>query len=104
MRKRLPVLAACLLPAAASACAGDAEGAAAKAVEKLGGAATRDDADPAHAVVAVNLAASPTTAAHLNAVAALKALKTLDLTVCLDVGDEARQVYSRYFLPGGDVP
>jgi hypothetical protein len=88
MTKRLTLLAACLLPAADPLYADDAEDAAAKAVEKLGGAVTRDDADPAHPVGAVNLAASPATDARLNALAALKGLTTLDLTVCLSVGDE----------------
>jgi hypothetical protein len=88
MRTRLALLASGLLLAAGPACAGDAEDAAAKVVEKLGGAVEHDEADPAHPVVAVNLAATPTTDARLKALAALKALKKLDLTVCLGVGDE----------------
>jgi internalin A len=88
MRKRLLLIAACQLLAAGPVYADDAEDAAAKAIEKLGGAVTRDDADAAHPVVAVILAASPTTDAQLKALAALKAVRTLDLTVCLGVSDE----------------
>jgi internalin A len=76
-----------LLLAAAPLYADDAEDAAVKAVEKLGGKATRDEGDPAHPVVAVNLAGVPVGDGDLKSVAALTRLKTLDLSVCLAVTD-----------------
>jgi Leucine Rich repeat len=85
MTKRLPLLAACLLLAAVPLYANDADAAAAKAVEKRGGTVTRDDVDPTHPIVAVNLTAVPVTDAGLKDFAALNALKTLDLTLCIGV-------------------
>jgi hypothetical protein len=82
LSKRLALLTACLLLAAAPASAGDAEDAAARAVQKDGGTITRDDSDPAHPVVAVSLAFLPATDAQLQPLTACKSLKSLDLTLC----------------------
>ena len=69
--------------------AGEAEDAAVKAVEKLGGSVTRDDQDPAHPVVAEALVASPlVTDSGLKELAAFKGLKALDLPLCLGVTDK----------------
>ncbi len=66
------MLSAWLLLAAVPQYADDAEDAAVKAVEKLGGTATRDDKDPARPVVAVNPVAAPVTDTRLKDVAALR--------------------------------
>jgi Leucine rich repeat len=85
MTTRLALVTVCLL-AAAPLHADDANDAAA-AFEKQGAAITRDDKDPAHPVVAVSFVGAPITDTGLKNVAALKGLKTLNLTVCLCVTD-----------------
>ena len=88
-RRTLTALApaALLLLWAAPLYAGDAEDAAVKAVEKLGGTATRDEDDPAHPVVAVSFVGAPLTDRGLKELAPLKHLRSLDLAVCLGVTD-----------------
>jgi internalin A len=85
MTKRLALFAVCLL--AAPLYADAAEDAAVMAIKKLGGEMTRDDKDPAHPIVALSLVGVPVTDTGLKNVAALKGLKTLNLTVCLGVTD-----------------
>jgi hypothetical protein len=87
MTKRLPLLAACLLLAAAPLYANDAEDAAAKTVKRLGGGLTSDETDPARPVVGVDLAGVAVADGDLKTLTALKQLKTLDLSVCLAVTD-----------------
>ncbi|HVS34214.1 MAG TPA: hypothetical protein VMS17_01455 [Gemmataceae bacterium] len=81
MTKLLPLLAAALLLAAGTLYADDAEDAAVKTVERLGGTVSRDEADPAHPVVGVSLAFVPATDAQLKGLSALKRLRALDLTL-----------------------
>ena len=87
MKLHLILLVACLLALAAPLCADDAEGAAVKVIEKLGGTATRDEDDPARPVVTVSFVGAPVTDRGLKELAPLKHLRTLDLAVCLGVTD-----------------
>jgi internalin A len=76
-----------LLLLAAPARADEAEDAAVKAVEKLGGKVRRGR-DDVGAVTAVNLSNAKVTAADLKALVAFKSLNTLNLSRT-DVGDSA---------------
>ena len=82
-------LAACvLLLAVVPLYADDAEDQAVKAVEKLGGKVIRDDKDPAHPVVEVDLEQCwGLTDAGLKELAALKGLRKLVLFSCEGVTD-----------------
>jgi internalin A len=79
MSKVLPLVIGLLL-AVPSLYADDAEEKALKLVKRLGGTVTRDDKDPAHPVVSVDLTATIMTDAGLKDLAALKGLQTLDLS------------------------
>jgi hypothetical protein len=94
MSKRRPLLTACLLLPAAPASAGNAEDAGVKAVGKLGGTVTCDEADPAHPVVGVNFAFVAVSDAQLKHLAAVKELRSLDLALCLGVTDSRTQPWS----------
>src|SRR5438876_967448 len=79
MTKRFGLLAYYLLLAAGPLYADDAEDAAVKAVEKLGGKVTRDYKDSAHPVVRVSFSGTQLTDAGLKELAVLKELETLGL-------------------------
>ena len=87
LRHTLAATSIAFLLSAAPLYADDAEDAAVKAVEKLGGSVARDDTDPNRPVVAVSFVAVPVTDRELKCLAPLKRLKTLDLAVCLGVTD-----------------
>ena len=88
MSKSLPLLAGLLLLAAPPLFADDAEDKAVQAVMKLGGKVVRDDKDPAHPVVSVDLSLTKATDAGLKELAGLKGLQrlVLDNTKVTDVG------------------
>ena len=88
MRTRLVLIAAGPVLSAAPLHADDIEDRAVEAVKKLGGSVTRDDADPAHPVIGVNLVARPATDSDLFDVALLEGLRSLSLSVCLGVTDK----------------
>ena len=81
MPKHSLLCAACVLLAAVPLYADEAEDQAVKAVEKLGGMVIRDDKDPERPVIEVKLYDAKVTDADLKELAALKALRTLDLCV-----------------------
>lgn len=74
-----PLTAGVLLLTAAPLCADDAEDAAVEAVENHFGKVERDGKDPAHPVIAVDLASQYVTDATLKDLAALKRLRRLNL-------------------------
>ena len=78
MSKVLPLLAGLLL-ASPLLYADEAEKKAAATVEKLGGKVERDDKDPAHPVMSVDLNGTKVTDAGLKELAGLKNLHHLDL-------------------------
>jgi internalin A len=78
MSKILPLLAGLLL-AVPSLYADEAEDKAVAAVKKLGGKVKRDDKDPAHPVVGVDLSRIKLTVEDMKELAALKNLQTLIL-------------------------
>ncbi len=78
MTKAFLLLASMLL-AAPSLYADDAEDKAVATVRQLGGKVLRDDKDPAHPVMSVDLSNTQVTSADLKELAALKNLKVLDL-------------------------
>jgi len=87
MLQRLVLTAALLLAAQPPLCADDAEDAAAKTLKRLGASFTTSDAGGARTVVGVDLAGVAVVDADLKNVAALPALRSLDISVCIAVTD-----------------